>query len=184
VDGRIIRSVGGTFVKNYAYAGDSVIIGFLHSGEFVNRTFVHLNDAGMAAWVRVEGNPEGTSWVRTAYEYNGKELVKSSVITSGNVKPSVTTYEWSDGNLVSRIHETEITHFEYYTDKPGQAGDHFFLTQLTEGYEIYKPKNLIKTIGNSNIAYEFNAGGKISASITTTGDSRSVLIFDYACNEQ
>jgi hypothetical protein len=179
---KIRETVAGAFVKSYEYSGDTISILFQHAGEFVNRTFISLNSAGMATRVRIEGNPGATEWVNINYVYHGEELVNSSVTTSGNAIPSVTRYEWSGGNLVSMISDTVITHLEYYTDKSRQKGDFFSVKQLYDGYEIYRPKNLIKSIGPTNFGYAFDASGKISSLTAETGNDQSRLNFDYECN--
>jgi hypothetical protein len=179
---KIMETVAGTFVKSFVYTGDTVTLLFQHTGAFVNRTFIFRNSAGMATRIRIEGNAGGTEWVNINYLYHGEELVSSSVTTSGSAVPSVTTYEWRDGNLVSMISDSATTHLEYYGEKTRQTGDFFSIKQINDGYEIYRPKNLIKSIGSTNFSYAFDAGGKISSLTAATGNDQSTLNFDYECN--
>jgi len=77
---------------------------------------------------------------------------------------------------------------EYYTDKPHQPGDFFYLQGLFEhdGMKVYNSKNALKsvTIGSSHILITHTADqdGKITSLVIQNGTSIETANFQYQCD--
>jgi len=186
--GKLSRVVLGQGVITYDYTGNGnmVTVTNMDSGQFRSRTVVTLNPVGLASNVRVEDDLTGATWSNTSYEYNGDELSRSTSTSSAGGAPSVSTYTWSDGNMISATTDPtgpmpSTSTFEYYTDKPRQNGDFLLLLQLLQGYEIYRNKNLIKGISGAVLTYIFAKDGKI-ASLEVAEGTTSFLDYQYQCN--
>ena len=93
------------------------------------------------------------------------------------------TYTWVNQNLASVISGTVINTFSYYTDKPAQRGEPFFLTQLFQGYEIYRNQNLLKSISGVGLTYEIGPVGIVSAVASVSGNDKDSLSYQiiYGC---
>ncbi|MDP4265753.1 MAG: hypothetical protein Q8941_24760 [Bacteroidota bacterium] len=181
-EGRLSRVVSGTSVLTYEYTDNTTIVTALNADTLNSKTIVNLNPAGLAINVRVETDASGANWNNTFYEYNEDELAKSTFTISTGGRPVISTYGWSNHNMVSSTTDTTTTNYGYYTDKPRQSGDYLDLVQQLQGYEIYRTKNLVKSISSAVITYEFGSDGKINSLQATTGTTSSFLDYQYQCN--
>jgi hypothetical protein len=181
-DGKPSQEVSGNIVVTFQYLTDSVIVLAFNAGNFQYKTIAELNNDGLASNVRIELDSLGTNWSNTAYEYNGQELSKSTFTSSGSVTPVVSTYTWNNQNMVKIITDTVTQTFGYYLDRPRQTGDYFLLTRDLQGFEIYRNKNLLKSIDATSLNYEFGTDGKINSLSATTGANENFLNYEYQCN--
>ncbi|MEO8406220.1 MAG: hypothetical protein ABI480_16545 [Chitinophagaceae bacterium] len=182
-DGKLSSaSLGPSFIQ-YANTGTTKIVTTTTSGQFVSKVIIINNAAGLALNVRTEFNPAGTNWTNTVYEYTGEELKKSTTTDSSGTTSSVTDYVWVNHNMVTGgTAGSTPTTFDYFLDKPHQQGDFFFLLQTLQGYEIYRPKNLLKEFGGSTFTYDFNADGNISLLGVISGGNTTFLQYQYQCD--
>jgi len=178
-DGRINKIAGLGQEGIYVYAGNKIIITTMTAGVIESIKTITVNENGLASNARTE-NEDGTDWINDAYEYNGEEVQRSTRTSSAGTQPSVTIYTWFEHNLVSiNAGTTEIT---YYLDKLRQVGDYFFIAQtLSQGYEVFRTKNLLKSLPGLNIAYDFSPEGRINAMISANGTTTSTLKYQYQC---
>lgn len=181
---QLSRLSSGAMVTTYEYTGNTTIVTSLDSGRFFTKNIIALNALGLAVNVRTEKNAAGTNWFNTVYEYSGEELIKSTITLSDGGPPIITTYTWANQNMRSVISGTVINTFDYYMDKLRQKGDSFFLTQLFQGYEIYRNKNLLKSISGIDLTYEIGPVGIISAVAAISGNNTDILEYQviYQCN--
>jgi hypothetical protein len=184
-DGKPATVSSGNDVTTFAYSGSTAIATTNTSGVFSSKQIITLNSNGLASNVRTEHDLAGTNWNNSAFEYNGTELIKATYTSSGGGTPSVSIVTWNDGNLVSVSSGSSTTTLDYYTDKPAQTGDYLYLAQLVQGYQIYKTKNLLKSIlsGTDITGFDYNFGsdGYIS-SLTASGSSAITYTYQYQCN--
>ena len=184
-DGKLSTISSGNNVTTFAYSGNTAIATTNTSGVFSSKTIITFNSSGLASNVKTEHDLTGTSWNNQAFEYNGTELIKSTSTSSGGGTPSVSMLTWSDGNLVSLTSGSSTTTLDYYADKPAQTGDYLYLAQLVSGYQIYKTKNLLKSIlsGTDITSFDYNFGsdGYIS-SVTVSGTTPTTYTYQYQCN--
>lgn len=188
-NGKLSSVIDGTNVTTYVYTGNTIIVTSLESGRFSRKNIITLSAAGMASNVRTEIDLTGNNWHNKAYEYNGIELIKSTLTFSNGATSSITTYAWSNGNMASIISGTVTHTLDYYVDKPNQGGDAFnqspFLVhQFIQGYEIYRTKNLLKSIAGETFIYDFRPDGNIaSVSVisATGGDASRIVDYEYQC---
>ena len=184
-DGKPGTISSGNDVTAFAYSGNTAIATTNTSGAFSHKTVITFNSNGLASNVKTEYNLTGTNWNNSVYEYNGTELIKSTSTSSGGGSPYVTMLTWSNGNLVSAASGSSTTTLDYYTDKPAQPGDYLYLSQLVSGYQIYKTKNLVKSLlSGSDItgfSYNFGSDGYIT-SVTVSGSSPATYTYQYQCN--
>jgi len=178
--GQLSRTVAGSALFAYDYAGDSVIITREDSGRYQARTVATLNSLGLATNVRLYTSASGADWNNTANEYNGEELIRSTY-TSSNGVPSVSTYTWSNQNMVAQINGTDTTVYEYYTDKPILKGDYLDFTNFLQGYETIRNKNLLKSIYGELFTYDLGQNGNITTLEVTAGNSRGFIDYEYEC---
>lgn len=181
-NGKPVRVESGTFVMTYEYSAGSATIVSFNSGNFQSRTVATLNQDGLATNVRTELDTLGTNWSNTFYEYNGLELSKSTLTNSTGGKPVVTTYTWNNHNLVISNTDSSSTTYGYYTDKPVQTGDYFLLVQQLNGYDMYRNKNLLKSIDATSLNYQFGTDGKINSLSATTGANENFINYEYQCD--
>ena len=182
VSGRLSQLISGGSLTTYSYSGSTTTVTILDSGKFLSRTTIFNNDAGLAINVRIEYDETGTIWNNQFFEYSGDELSKSTNTSSDLPKPIITTYTWSNGNMVSAKTDTTTTTYGYYTDKLRQTGDYFLLVQMIQGYEIIRNKNLLKSVSGSTLSYEPGPDGNISTLSVTTGGSTTSIDLHYLCN--
>jgi hypothetical protein len=144
------------------------------------------NAAGLATNVKTEFNGSGSNWDNQAFEYSGNELIKGTFTNSSGTTPSINLVTWDDGNMKDVSSGGTISTIDYYFDKPSQDGDYLVLSQLVQGYQIYRSKNLIKSILTGNIinsfTYTFDADGKITSVTSTAGATPTTLNFQYQCD--
>jgi len=179
---RLNRVVSGTSVVTYEFSDNTTIVTNLVTDTLNSRTTVTMNPSGLAINVRAETGASGANWNNTFYEYNGDELAKSTLTTSIGGSPVITTYSWSNHNMVSSTTDTTTTNFAYYSDKLRQSGDYLDLIQLLQGYQIYRTKNLIKSIAGAVLTYEFRSDGNITSLQATNGTTSSFLDYQYQCD--
>lgn len=177
-EGKINSVTFKTIVSNFFYSGNTTTITKVINGLYSGRTVVTNNANGLAINVKTEFNAAGTEWTNTTYEYNGEELFRSTSTHSGGGEPSVTAYAWINHNLVSMTTGSTTEIMEYYTDKPSQEGDYFSLLDFLQGYDIYRTKNLLKSIYGEELTYEFRADKKISS---FSSNSVIAIRYDYEC---
>jgi hypothetical protein len=185
-DGKLSTVSYGNNTTTYAYSGNTVIATTNISGAFDSKKIITVNAQGMALNVRTENNVSGTDWNNYVFEYSGgTQLIKSTYTTSSGGAPDITLLTWTNGNLSSLTSGSSVTTIDYYTDKPAQEGDYLHIAQLVQGYRIYKPNNLIKSVlsGSSitSFAYNFGTDGIIT-SLTASGSSASVFTYQHQCN--
>jgi hypothetical protein len=181
-EGKPSRIVANILDMTYKYSADSVTIVTFQSGNFQSKTIASLNKDGLATSVRTEFDTLGATWSNTIYEYNGQELSRSTLFTSAGGKPVVSTYSWVNQNLVLSTTDTTSQTFGYYTNKPRQPGDYLLLVNQLQGFEIYRNKNLLKTIGETSLNYEFGTDGKINSFTATTGANEIFVNYEYQCD--
>ncbi|MGE5108783.1 MAG: hypothetical protein ACM3H8_14665 [Sphingobacteriales bacterium] len=74
-----------------------------------------------------------------------------------------------------------VLEFQYYTDKPRQDGDYSVsLHEFLLGYEVFRCKNLLKSVGDVVYKYDFDAGGKIISVSYSSPYIPSTVIYKYA----
>lgn len=183
-DGKLSVVTTGNETTVYVYSGSIIIANSTISGIFNSKKTITLNANGLVSNVRTEQDETGAKWDNYVIEYNGTEILKDTYTTSEGGAPSIETYTWSGGNLVTITAGSTTTTLEYYTDKPSQTGDYFKYTQLTTGYEILRAKNALKAISNgsdiTNFDYSFDTDGKI-ISMILTGASTVNYNYQYQC---
>jgi hypothetical protein len=182
-DGKVSRIVvnNGT-VHAFTYEGNITTIITVDSGAFRSRAIVTNNDAGLATNVRTEQDAAGTVWSNTKLEYNGEELAKSTNTSSTGSTPTITTYSWSNGNLVSETSGSGTINYEYYTDKLWQMGDYWSFVESIEGFEIVRNKNLLKSLPtNTLLTYDFGLDGNITSLKINSGSSVNFIDYEYEC---
>jgi hypothetical protein len=190
-EGKIASSKQGTTVKNFKYSGNSIIINenIITAGDiiFQSKTFVTVNEHGLATNAKTENNVSGTDWTSLAFEYIGKEVVKQVSTSSGGIT-SIITMKWTNGNLTSLASGINTATIEYYADKPSRPGDFWHLKQLLEkGYFIIASKNAVKSqlFGGTfaNIFYITDNEGKFTSTSLDFGTPPvETYIFEYQCN--
>lgn len=180
-DGKLSKTTTGSTVLIFNYTGNQILIQTLDSGLFKSNTIVTLNAAGLAITVRREFDFAGTDWLNSEFTYNGEELTKEIFTSSNGSNPNVTNYTWFNGNL--RTSGSNV--YDYYTDKPSQQGEGFNLTQLLEGYETIRNKNILKSTSSSSssasFSYDFDPDGKIVSFIRNLSGTILILDYRYEC---
>lgn len=176
-DGKPASERNGSRITTYVYNGNITTVTTLDSGRFVSRIIITLNDLKLATNVRQENNEAGTRWNNTVYEYNGETVATSTTTSSSGGIPEVSVYIWTNQNLSSVISGNTTHTFTYYTDKRMQQGDYLGLLQLRQGYEIYRNKNLLRSISGTNFTYTFGPGDKITSVDASPGAGTKT--FDY-----
>jgi len=183
-EGKLSTVTAGDETTVYVYSGSTIIENSTISGIFNSKKIITLNANGLAANVRTEEDEAGAIWDNYVIEYNGTEILKDTYTTSEEGGPSIETYTWSGGNLVTIRAGTNTVTLEYYTDKPSQTGDYFNYKQLTTGYESFRTKNALKTKSDgsyiTNYDYSFDADGKIISMILTE-TSTVTYYYQYQC---
>ena len=166
--GQVSSITWGNSVTTYSYNGNTITESGLIDGDFRLKVIVTVNSVGLATNVRIEYSEDGSAWANQAYEYNGNKASKVTKTNYGGGGASVfSTFQWSGGNLESITDGNDVTKFDYFTDKLSLPGDYLALMQLTQGYEVFRNQNLIKSITDStgtwNITYTFDNDGKVTS---------------------
>lgn len=184
-EGKVSTISSGNDITTIAYSGNTAIATTNTSGAFSSKRIINFNSDGLAINVKIEYDPAGTSWDNQLYEYSGTNLIKATYTSSSGGTPSVSVVTWSNDNLVSVSSGTSVSTLDYYTDKFSQTGDYLYLAQLVQGFQIYRTKNLLKSISSgtdiNNFNYSFDADGNIS-SVTVTGSTAVTYTYQYQCN--
>lgn len=185
--GRLIRTEEGPDITTFTYTHDSVIANMTKStGQFTGRTVVINNRDGLALNIYAIMDPQGEIWSNTTFEYNGQQLARSTFTNFITPAPLVTTFTWSGGNMVSATTVTatgtSTDHYEYYTDQPRQQGDYQNFQQFSQGFEIFRSKNLVKSELGLKLTYEFRQDGRISSvNAIDTASNSFIYKYDYSC---
>jgi hypothetical protein len=183
-DGKISSISIGNQITNYTTSGNIVTGITTTSGAFSFKKIITLNSLGLATNVKLEHNASGTDWSNGFYEYSGTEVIRITTTTSTN-PPITSTITWNNGNLTSINSGSIGQTLEYYTDKPAQTGDYFDLLQLINGFQVYKPKNALKSNSSGttvdNFIYTFDGDGKIT-SLSISGTTNATYVYQYQCN--
>ena len=182
-EGRISVVVTGQTVYSYEYGDHIATITSLTSGLLISKTTAINNEAGLAVNIKQETTQTGVDWFNTFCEYDGEKLIRTTQTASDKRAPSITNYQWTDGNLTSTISGTDTTRLTYYTDKPDQAGGYLSLAQIIQGYEQIRSKNLLKSLGDQVFTYKFATDGKISDLVSTFSGAPGLdLQLQYECH--
>jgi len=167
----------------FEYSDNKTIITTSDAGQLWTTTTVVLNQAGLAINARMEDNQSVGVWTNFVYEYNGDQLTRATITYSNGNPSQVINYQWTGGNMTSAVIGSDTTHYDYYTNKATQAGDYLSLVQLVSGYQIYRTKNLLKSVGTNSFIYTFDADGKItSVGEVLSGAGASQIQLQYECN--
>lgn len=185
-NGQISSVTIGNAVSNYSYSGNTITESISTSGQFVEKVIVTVTSAGLATNVRSEYTEDGSDWENQAYEYNGNQASKITYTSSLGGSADVSTFQWSGDNLVSITEGSDVTNLDYYPDKASQPGDYLALSQLIQGYEVFRNHNLIKSITNgtdmTNITYVFDNDGKVTSLQEDDGTDQTAYGLSYQCN--
>ena len=145
------------------------------------------NPQGLATQVRLESNSAGTAGIKIRFLYSDTAMVRSFQSSFNNSNSLTSDYGWTDGNLVqiSAGGGSTVTLLEYFLDKPSQPGDYFHYINLSQGYSIFKTKNLLRRVSAGgdvlNFDYTFDADGKIKE-MRLSGSINSLIRITYNCN--
>ena len=184
--GQISSVTIGDTVNTYSYSGSTITESILIAGQFAQKIIVTVNSAGLATNVKSEYTVDGSVWDNQAYEYDGNQASKITYTTYLGGSADVATFQWSDGNLVSITDGSDVTTFDYYTDKTSQPGDYLALSQLIQGYEVFRSKNMVKSITDgtdmTNITYVFDNDGKVTSLQGDDGTDQIAYGLSYQCN--
>ena len=185
---RLVKSTFGNSIRTFTYNGDVVKVEVSSDGgQTVDhiRT-VTLNSHKLATNVRLDYT--AGHWENTAYEYDGTRVVKKIYKHYTSSNPSVTTYEWSNGNLVKEISPGgSITTYAYDADELFQTADYFGSNYYEFGIRTIMPKNRVNKIvtqsGTYDIGHFENAEGRITGyNVDITPGADYTVNFHYQCN--
>ena len=176
-----IRETIGS-VTSYTYTGNIVTLNKTGPTGFEFRTIVTVNSIGLATNVRMEFNSQGTNWTNAAYQYNGDQVSRAIVTLSNPTIVDTGNITWQNGNPVSVSDGASVSHNDFDPNISHQPGDYFSLVQLLTGFEVTRPKNLIKSQDQTEFSYVFSADGHIS-SITQMRPNADAMTngFVYEC---
>lgn len=186
-NGKLNRISSSLVITTIDYPTDNTVVAITtDAGVFRDKKIITVNAAGLATNVRIENNAAGTEFTNDSFEYNGEELARSVGTASINSTPIITTFTWFNGNMITSTSGGAIIESrDYFTDKPRQIGDVFAFTQLTQGFETIRTKNLAKFTSQGqglNFTYEFGADGNISSAKTTLSSGVSGFQdYQYEC---
>ncbi len=165
---RLIKSKTGNTVRTFAYNNDNTYTVSISedNGQTISsiRTITYNNDK-MTTNVRIDYT--GGHWENTSFEYEGTRVVKR-IYTHPITSPSVTTYEWQNGNLIKEISSSgNVTStYAYDTNKLYQGTDYFGAGFFDYGIRTVVTKNRVnKAITSSatyNITHYENQDGKVN----------------------
>jgi hypothetical protein len=188
-DGKIaaigVNSPLGNTTRTFTYTGNTInIVNTGNSGS--RKDSVTLNANGRPTNIRSYQDTAGISWINQSFEYNGNQLAKVHQTDNSSTSTHTSVATYNNGNIVSLVTGPSISLMEYYTDRNIQAGDYLeFAFTLTYGVPIYPNKNLVKSIGSgSNLTtfiYDFDADGKITKVLLSSGNNVTELNYEYEC---
>ncbi len=163
-DGKVVKLTYGNAVVTYEYGDHQVVTRTMRSGLSVSKTVATLNDAGLAVNVRTDDDSTGKyPWLNQSYAYDGDELMRSTTTASYSSIVAISSYSWSNHNMVSIAAGATTSSLEYYTNEPEQIGDYFGFVHLVQGYDIFRTHNLLKSSDAIEILYDFGADHRISS---------------------
>ena len=183
--GKVQRIKNNISVTEYTYSKNQLTLIRKDTGTFIAKTVIDLNSRGLATNVRVYFDQTDTSWVNTAYEYDGEEVRKETFTSSVGGREDITTYIWVNHNIVSSTSNAATTNWQYYSpfQYKRQMGDYLSYQELINGYAVYRTRDLLM-IGDKVkfINYDFNSNTNISAVSFTVGNANYTLKYEYECN--
>jgi hypothetical protein len=175
-NGKLSNLTQGSLITTYDYADNKVIVTQTNGGTLISKTTAVLNNAGLAVNVYMETPQTGNTWSNDLHEYDGQQIARTTTTWADGRPAVITTYQWSNGNLISAITGTDTATYGYYLDKPAQPGDYLSIGQMLQGYEEIRTKNLFKNIDDDIFSYGFGPDGKISSIKSVFG---GVTAFEY-----
>lgn len=184
-EGRLSSKTSATSTDKFVYNGNIVIITNT-TGAVVNTiTTVTLNANGLASNVSIVDGA-GVNFSNITFEYNGTEVNKSTTTNPAGGDPSVTTFNWSGGNLTSFQTGANITILGYSATLPSQDGDFWHTLNLQQGYEVFRTKNVVTSVDSNGIIstnnFVFDADGKITQVNSISNGVVFTFNFQYDCN--
>jgi len=183
-DGRVISKNSSTGTDRFTYNGNTINITSTNGTTMNTVKTVTLNANGLASNVSTNDSA-GTHLSDIVYEYQGTELSKETFTTPlGDT--FVTIHVFSGGNLISSQTNAVTTSFGYSADVPAQTGDFWNLSNLLQGYETVRAKNVLTSAESggsiSTMNYVFDAGGKIIGLNNISNGVLITLSYQYECN--
>lgn len=175
---RLIKTKVGNTIRTLSYNGNTVTVEVSeNNGQSISstRTITYNNDK-MATNVRIDY--PGGHWENTAYEYEGTRVVKR-IYTHPITNPSVTTYEWANGNLVKEISSSGSVSstYSYDTNELFQDTDYMGNGYYEFGIRVFVTKNRVNKATSQSATYDIthfeNQNGKVrgyKVDITPGGD--------------
>ncbi|HLP39462.1 hypothetical protein [Lacibacter sp.] len=182
--GKISRLSGKKRQTTFEYGnGLTTVTGFAY-GTFDYKTIVTSNAAGLPVNVGYQFNTSGTDWENESYEYKGEEVTSRLYTTSSSSTRQTTTYTWQNHNMISRNSSGVTTEYAYHSDKLKLQGDYIWMNAVFNGYEPFISKNLVKSIGEAEILYEFDTKGRIVTVTFSIANVAPFLVYkyEYECN--
>ena len=183
-DGRLISKNNATGTDRFAYNANTIIITSTNGANVNTVKTVTLNANGLASNVSTDDGA-GTHLSDIVFEYNGTELSKET-FTRPSGDTFITIHTFRDGNMVSSHVDTNTPTFVYSTDVPAQIGDFWNLSNLVQGYETVRTKNVLTSVEDggsiSTINYVFDAEGKITGFSNISNGVLLTLSYQYECN--
>lgn len=187
-DGKISTLVSkGAYAsrKIFVYTGNYILVTSTDTtGTPTQQDSVLLNSAGLIASVHTH-YPSSSSYntITMTYDATNQLATTTSVYNGGT--PSISTYSWTGGDMTQSSDGTNITTYDYYTDKNSEDGDLFNIEQLVQYGAFYiKPKHQAKATGGSsvlNISYTYDSDGKITGVSATSTSSNENISYTYQC---
>ena len=162
---RLSKVKVGNSIRSLTYNGNTITVEVSEdNGQSINhiRT-ITLNSDKMATNVRTDFT--SGHWENSAYEYEGTRVVKR-IYTHPITSPSVTTYEWQNGNLVKEVRTSGTSStYSYDTNELFQDTDYFGGGYYEYGIRIFVTKNRVNKVTTSSathtISHFENQDGKV-----------------------
>ena len=175
------------YILNYTYTGNTIMIIETHSGTFLDKFTIQLNNSGLPISYFAEPDQSGINWTKYDYEYNGSALSKETMTdASGNIK--IVNFTFDGSNIVLGDNGSA---FDYYTDKRQQPGDYLGYSQLLGAgdrfvFNCFMNKNLMKSFRDetgetATFTYDFDSDGKITSMTIFNGSSSTQVQYQYQC---
>lgn len=189
--GRIIHmstppSSTDTFSRVWTYGPDYA---YVYPGTYTLSTdTIYMADSNRVT--RIVTSERNNFITTTLFTYDAAgELLTKTQKTSGSNDVSVTTYSWSDGDMISEKDPYGyITTHTYYTDRPASDGDPSVREDIQRwGVPLVRNKHLIKSSdfggGYANYNYTFDNTGKIATVSVAAGAYFSKTRYVYDCSQ-
>ena len=183
-DGRLSSKSSSAGTDRFTYNGNTINITSTNGTTVNSVKTVTLNANGLASNVSTNDGA-GTHLSDIVYEYQGTELSKETFTTPlGDTL--ITIHAFSNGNMISSQTNTDTITFGYSTGVPANTGDLWNLSNLVQGYETIRTKNVLTSIesgGNiSTINYVFDTEGKITGLNNVSNGVLVTFSYQYDCN--